>query len=331
VNQFGLTQSPTGIQEKLRRSMGVKLLIVCGLALVMTIPSFFVESLLEERTARKAEVLKEISAHVGGQQTFLGPTLAIPYTIQPDSRSGVYLVFPAQATAAVHTQTEERRRSLFRVPVFQADLKMDASFDLSGVPGAAPDGAQFDWSRAEVIVGVSDARGAQSDAVALIDGKSVVMAPARVSPDMNMNAEQGQAAAALTLFGVGAAGVAKPGAQFNVSTTLRSFGGSAIGGSVLRQDDASYDAGRLAQPGVRWRLSSGQPDGDQERLLGGVVGSVHCSWGGTRGRIRCDSCAGRHSTGSVVCGSGGPVPVGNALAQVSAAVPGAGVSFLLRI
>ena len=45
------------------------------------IPALFVWSLVEDRTQRAADVVREISDYVGGQQTFLGPTLAIPYTI----------------------------------------------------------------------------------------------------------------------------------------------------------------------------------------------------------------------------------------------------------
>jgi inner membrane protein involved in colicin E2 resistance len=119
----------------------------------------FREWLVNERTKRADDVVKEISGHVGGQQTFLGPTLAIPYSVPPQSpadftKYGTYLVFPAQASATLKTTTEERHRSLFKVPVFQADLKFDANFDLSGVPAAAPQGAELDWSHAEIIVGV---------------------------------------------------------------------------------------------------------------------------------------------------------------------------------
>ena len=60
------------------RSMGVKLIVVCGLALLMTIPAFFVGGLVDDRTKMAADVIREISGHVGGQQTFLGPTLAMP-------------------------------------------------------------------------------------------------------------------------------------------------------------------------------------------------------------------------------------------------------------
>ena len=72
----------------------------------------------------------------------------------------MYLVFPARANAVLKTTTGERHRSLFKVPVFQADVNLDATFNLTGVPVALPQGAVLDWDRAEMIVGVSDTRGA---------------------------------------------------------------------------------------------------------------------------------------------------------------------------
>jgi len=131
---------PLGMQIRIRsRSMGVKLIVVCGLALLMTVPAFFVGGLVDDRTTRAAEVVSKITGHVGGQQTFLGPTLAIPYYLPPQlptefAKHGTYLVFPAQASAVLKTKTEQRRLSLFKVPVFQADLNLDATFDLRGVP-----------------------------------------------------------------------------------------------------------------------------------------------------------------------------------------------------
>jgi inner membrane protein len=92
----------SSLQSRLKtRSMGMKLIVVCGLALAMTIPALFVEGLVEERTQRAADVTREIANHVGGQQTFLGPTLAIPYTVPAQttgsaSEHRTYLVFPVQ-------------------------------------------------------------------------------------------------------------------------------------------------------------------------------------------------------------------------------------------
>ena len=213
--------------------MGVKLIVVCFLALLMTIPAFFVEGLVEDRTQHQAEVVNEISAHVGGQQTFLGPTLAIPYT-EPVSAPnqvpghGTYLVFPAQASANVKTTTEERRRSLFRVPVFQADLQLNATFDLTGVPTALPPGYQLDWSRAELVVGVSDARGALADATITAAGVTSTLVPAGLAQDLALNSSGSDAnqRVKLTLFGSAAGNIAKPGAQFSVTYPRSSFSGA---------------------------------------------------------------------------------------------------------
>jgi inner membrane protein len=169
---------------------------------------------------------------VGGQQTFLGPTLAIPYTIPPQSqeehaRHGTYLVFPAQASAAVKTATEERRRSLFKVPVFTADLKLDATFDLAGVPAALLPGAQLDWTHAEIVVGVSDARGALADATLTADGKTSTLVPAEISQDLSIGSDPNQHVK-LTLFGAKAADFAKPDAQFSVTSALKFSGAQRL-------------------------------------------------------------------------------------------------------
>jgi inner membrane protein len=235
--------------------MGVKLLVVCGLALLMTIPAWFVEDLVQERTGRAADVVKEISGHVGGQQTFMGPVLAIPCTIpgNPPQRA-TYLVFPTQASAAVKTVTEERRRSLFKVPVFQADLKLDAAFDLRGVPAAAPDGAVLDWSHAEIVVGVSDARGALADAQLTANGKTATLVPAESADKLTINRDASDPLR-LTLFGSGATEFAKPDEQFAVSATMRFSGAQRIAvlaygktTHVIEQGDwssPSFDGGFL--------------------------------------------------------------------------------------
>lgn len=214
------------------RSLGVKLIVVCALALVMSIPTFFVWALVEDRTKLASNVVQEISTLVGGQQTFLGPTLAIPYTIPPQSPSdtvkhGTYLVFPAQASANLKVATEERRRSLFKVPVFQADLKMNASFDLTGVPAALPQGAQLDWSRAEMIVGVTDARGALADATLTANGKTAALTPADIAQDFTMSSDHPQRLN-LTLFGQRIDTLAKPNVQFDVSASMRFSGAQRI-------------------------------------------------------------------------------------------------------
>ncbi len=218
---FSLLQS--GAQIRLSsRSMGLKLLVVCALAVFMTIPALFVMRLVGERTKRAADVVREISGYSGGQQSFLGPTLAIPYKFAPRN---TYLIFPSVASAVLETATEERHRSLFKVPVFRANVKLDAEFDLTTPP--APQGAELDWSRAEVVVGVSDARGALADATLVADGKSTVLVPSEIAPEITLGQDQ-TGGTRLTLFGAKLDAIAKPNDRFKVSSSLRFSGAQRV-------------------------------------------------------------------------------------------------------
>ena len=214
--------------------MGMKLIVVCGLALMMTIPALFVGGLVEDRTKRAEDVITEISGHVGGQQTFLGPTLAIPYTVPAQTAGsipehGIYLIFPVRGGAIVETRTEERRRSLFKVPVFEADLRFDADFDLTGAPLAPPLGAVFDWSQAELVVGVSDARGALADGTITANGKTDTFVPTDSIDGLSLNSNGNHnQRTPLTLFGVMVSKLAQPNAKFQVSAALRFSGAQRI-------------------------------------------------------------------------------------------------------
>lgn len=212
------------------RSIGLKLILIAGLALLMTIPALFVAGFVAERKGRAAEVIREVSAHVGGPQAFLGPTLAIPYTIPPQTplasaTTGIYLVSPAQATATVHTTTEARHRSLYKVPVFRADLELVGTFNLSGVPASAPAGAELDWKHAEIVVGVRDLRGALSDATLTLNGKSLTLTPANTFQELSISKDS---KTRLALLGAPPGDTAAPGARFTATAALKFSGAQRI-------------------------------------------------------------------------------------------------------
>jgi inner membrane protein len=218
--------------------MGLKLLVVSFLALLMAIPAIFVSNIVEERTSRAKEVTQEVSGRVGGQQTFLGPVLTIPYSIPPSYKgaspqTGIYVVFPIHGDATVKVRTEERRRSLFKVPVFQADLQFDSEFDLSGVPSAAPADAVLDWSRAGIVVGVSNAHGALADGTLTANGKTVTFVPADT-----IEGSDGEQRLPLTYLGVRANDVAQPNAAFRVNAVLRFSGAQRL--AVLAYGKTSH-------------------------------------------------------------------------------------------
>ncbi len=101
MSQVSLLPFSTVIRN-LSRSIGLKLVLVSGLALLMMIPAFFVSDLVDERAKRAKDVIAEISGRTGGEQTFLGPrsqflTRSRPLIKTRHSRAGPMSCFRRQA------------------------------------------------------------------------------------------------------------------------------------------------------------------------------------------------------------------------------------------
>jgi inner membrane protein involved in colicin E2 resistance len=83
----GFSISQSGLQAGASsRSMGMKLILVCGLALLMAIPSFFVGGLVDERSQRAANVVQQTV----GQQVLLGSSIRLVDSYRSVNRSLKY-------------------------------------------------------------------------------------------------------------------------------------------------------------------------------------------------------------------------------------------------
>lgn len=211
------------------RSLGVKLMVVGILALLMTIPALFVNGLVQDRSARASEVARSVGGVSGGQQTFLGPVLAVPYTRSESGKEkpvdqGVYVIFPAQGEADVVTKSEIRHRSLFRVTVYSATIAFKASFDLADSGINLPINTALDWTRAELITGASDSRGALADATMTSEGVTRSMGVSALLNHVQLNASD-RPELGLKAFGLRAGNAVGRGAKFEIRANLR-FSGS---------------------------------------------------------------------------------------------------------
>lgn len=214
-----------------RRSFGLKLLLVCALAALMSLPAFAVFGLIYERTNRAQQVVSEVGATFGGEQAFSGPMLAAPYKASrtvsgPDGKptveieNGWYLVFPATGSGEGDVAVDVRQRgSLFKVRTYRAGVNFTAAFDLTGEPSAAPEGAAVDWTRAALLIGVTDPRGAQKAEVRVNGGE-----PQRLEPGSSFReisaVLQSTGQGGLQWLKLDAGDVARPGARLSVSAAL---------------------------------------------------------------------------------------------------------------
>ncbi|MFT3997130.1 MAG: cell envelope integrity protein CreD, partial [Asticcacaulis sp.] len=184
------------------RSRGAKFLIVCALAVLMAIPALLVFALLLERTGRAEGVAQEIGEQMGGEQVFLGPVVQVPYVVPArtttdekgnrivlSQETGRLIVFPRSGKAQVATRSDVRSRSIFRIPVYTADLNFTADFDLKDIQASKP-GAVLMWDKAQLIAGASDSRGARKDIIAHVNAVPAMLSPA--SETENLGPENGR-------------------------------------------------------------------------------------------------------------------------------------------
>ncbi|MEM8633302.1 MAG: inner membrane CreD family protein, partial [Pseudomonadota bacterium] len=174
-----------------RRSTGLKLLLVCGLALLMAIPALFVYGVVYERSNGAQQALNEVAAKVGGEQTVLGPVLAIPYSYAPDADKpaeivyGIGLVYPETGRVDAHVAVEERQRGIHLVPVYTTDADFIAVFDPANFSAAWPRGATPVWSDARFYMGLRDARGLKTAILATVNAAPLVFEPAAYGSGSN--------------------------------------------------------------------------------------------------------------------------------------------------
>jgi hypothetical protein len=82
--------------------------------------------------------------------------------------TGWYLVSPDTGAADVKVRTGTLRRGIFDVPTYKATASLTAGFSKLKPVQGLPTGAVIDWSRAQIVLGFSDLRGAQTDVVATL-------------------------------------------------------------------------------------------------------------------------------------------------------------------
>lgn len=149
------------------RSLGLKLIAVCTLVILMSIPAMFISYISYERSSRADDVTREVAERYGGEQYISGPMIIAPYIQHsPEGQvteSGHYVVFAENGTATFSSLTTEiRRRSLFKVPTYSGEGALTGKF-APIVDIIDTGGADVLWEKAQVVIALSDVRGLKQD------------------------------------------------------------------------------------------------------------------------------------------------------------------------
>lgn len=175
------------VATSMRNSQLLRLCIIGFLALLLQIPVSMINGLVTERRQRSQEAITEVSSKWGEAQSLTGPALVVPYVARrteivngqqvtrTDSRSAVFL--PEQLHVTGTMKSDVRSRGIFSVPVYTLGLQVAGEF---GPPPLAELGIarqDVDWSRAQLVVGISDARAIQQATTLDWNGRQAAFLP----------------------------------------------------------------------------------------------------------------------------------------------------------
>lgn len=147
--------------------LAVRFLIVGAIALGLLVPLGLLMGLVSEREGHYHTARQAVTAGWGASQRVNGPLLVVPQRIPSGgwtvegSPPEPYVLPAAVLDAQVTLRPQIRERGIFRIPVYVAELVLTGRFEPTELAAVEA----LDWSRARVLVGISDLHGIREAAL----------------------------------------------------------------------------------------------------------------------------------------------------------------------
>ncbi|SCX84948.1 cell envelope integrity protein CreD [Flavobacterium caeni] len=175
------------------QSNTARMIMVGALTLILLIPLFFVQNLIQERQYRQKEVVREISGKWGESVYFYGPILKVPFQIYtqttsvnektketttqriPETHYAYFFPEVLQNTSAVNTT--KRYRNNYESVVYESRMQFSGRYvtpDFSGKDIAAAD---IHWDKATVMIRTSNMGSIRDEVTLSLGGKKYAFEP----------------------------------------------------------------------------------------------------------------------------------------------------------
>lgn len=178
--------------QQFMNSYSVKMIIVSGLAILLLIPSFLIQDIIKERIVLSEKVKNELYAQWGGKQVVAGPVLNVPFSSLEQKennqdaveRHGIAHFLPETLKTEGNLTPEIRYRGIYKVVVYEGQLKIKGSFAQPDVTQLDVPNAQFKWDAAYFTIGISDMRGIRNLPELVVNSQKCKVDPGVADTDL---------------------------------------------------------------------------------------------------------------------------------------------------
>jgi inner membrane protein len=148
----------------------IKGMIIGALALILLIPTYFVQNLVQEREARQKEAFIEVSSKWADQQNITGPVLVIPYTRSAADKDGKPIIIrslayflPDKLNIESTVRPEKRYRGIYEVMLYSSSIRLNGNFATLPLQKLGLYPTDMVWAEAYICLGITDAKGLKDE------------------------------------------------------------------------------------------------------------------------------------------------------------------------
>tara|TARA_R110000850_G_scaffold85460_2_gene183791 strand:- start:3501 stop:4877 length:1377 start_codon:yes stop_codon:yes gene_type:complete len=166
---------------------GGRILGLGVLILVLLIPLGMINDQVRQRSQQRDIAVADVAQSWGGPQTLAGPLLRLPYThrwqeardeeIVERERRGWLVLTPQTLSVVTNLDSEVRRRGIFEVPVYRADVRMRGHFLLPEAASLPVTQDSIDFGRAELLMGMQGPGSIAADSRVRVAGQPLQLEP----------------------------------------------------------------------------------------------------------------------------------------------------------
>jgi inner membrane protein len=175
----------------IRTSVTFKMFSIAFLAIILLIPAFMIQMVIQDREYRRNEAVQEISSKWGNEQTLAGPILTVPYKATIKDEAGnisnvtQYAHFlPDKLEVKGSLQPEVRYRGIYEAVLYTGKLQFGGQFSFPNFDDWTIDKQDILWNKAFLSVGIPDMRGINDKIELAWNSQKMLFEPGIESPDV---------------------------------------------------------------------------------------------------------------------------------------------------
>lgn len=171
--------------QSLKDSIVLRMVIVAVLGIVLLVPISLVSGLISEREHTRNSAVCEVTENWGRQQTLVGPILTVPIKHTTKAEDGTIMrtyvehahFLPDSLTLNTQISPEIRKRGIYRVVLYNAQLNMEADFPKPLFSENMISDGEILWKEAFITLGISDLKGIRNISRAICGDQPLTAEP----------------------------------------------------------------------------------------------------------------------------------------------------------